>query len=150
LQAAATGWIFPLHWSYATTTSMFRLWRLVPDEVIPGTLNVGHTLPTVVQALIYITIVEVEFETLLLMIMMGSCAFLMPVASMQFIRKRKYDLRAALGLAIGGMPAVVLAAALVWSLPLNYIRWLVVIVVIYAAASLLRASVVESRAQYAA
>jgi hypothetical protein len=83
-------------------------------------------------------------------IMMGSCAFLMPVASMQFIRKRKYDLRTALGLAIGGIPAVVLAAALVWSLPLNYIRWLVVIVVIYAAVSLLRASVVESRGQYAA
>jgi hypothetical protein len=30
-------------------------------------------------------------------IMMGSCAFLMPVCSVKFIRKEKYDLRAALG-----------------------------------------------------
>ena len=36
---------------------MFRGWRLVPDELIPGTLNVGHVLPTVVQAVIYMTIV---------------------------------------------------------------------------------------------
>ena len=39
--------------SFATTTAMFRAWRLVPDELIPGTLNVGHVLPTVVQAVIY-------------------------------------------------------------------------------------------------
>ena len=38
--------------SYATTTAMFRGWRLVPDELIPGTLNVGHTLPTIAQAYI--------------------------------------------------------------------------------------------------
>src|SRR6266567_7149344 len=28
--------------SFATTTSMIRQWRLVPDEKIPGTLNVGY------------------------------------------------------------------------------------------------------------
>src|SRR5689334_12966992 len=33
--------------SYATTTSMFRQWKLVRDEKIPGTLNVGYVLPTV-------------------------------------------------------------------------------------------------------
>ena len=54
--------------SFATTTAMFRLWKLVPDEQIPGTLNVGHMLPTVVQAIIYTQIVEVEFTTLVLMI----------------------------------------------------------------------------------
>src|SRR5262245_606332 len=36
--------------SFATTTALFRLWKLVPDRIIPGTLNVGHTLPTVAQA----------------------------------------------------------------------------------------------------
>ena len=232
--------------SFATTTTLYRLWRLVPDQLIPGTLNVGHTPPTIVQALIYITIVEVEFQTLLLLIiaavggswigaaivsglprpqiqrgmgvallvaallmvatalmllplggtalglsggklilavginfalgalmtlgigayapimimisllgmnptaafpiMMGSCAFLMPVASMQFVRKNKYHLRAAMGLGLGGMPAVLIAALIVRSLPLAYVRWLVVIVVLYAAVTLLRASVVESRA----
>jgi uncharacterized membrane protein YfcA len=226
--------------SFATTTTMYRFWRLVADEKIPGTLNVGHTLPVIAQAFIYITIVQVDLRTLLLLtgtavagswlgasvvsrlprrqiqlgmgfallaaaalmvmtalnlipgggealaltgtklvvggglnfvlgalmslgiglyapcmimvsllgmnptaafpIMMGSAAFLMPVGSAQFIRKDKYDLRAAIGLTIGGIPAVLLAAFIVRSLPLAYVRWLVVIVVVYAATSLLRAS----------
>jgi uncharacterized membrane protein YfcA len=70
-------------------------------------------------------------------IMMGSCAVLMPVASLRFISDRKYDLRAALGLALGGIPAVLLAAYVVTSLPLDWLRWLVVIIVLYAAALML-------------
>jgi uncharacterized membrane protein YfcA len=236
--------------SFATTTTIYRLKRLVADENIPGTLNVGHSLPTVVQALIYISIVQVQFETLALLIvasvagswvgaaivaglprrqiqrgmgvallaaavlmvmtalnrfpgggealalagtklvlactinfvlgalmtlgiglyapcmimisllgmnptaafpiMMGSCAFLMPTCSLQFIRKRKYDLRAAMGLALGGMPAVLIAALIVRSLPLTYVRWLVVIVVLYTGTTLLRASIARPRPSSAA
>ena len=54
--------------SFATTTAIFKLLRLVRDEQIPGTLNVGHTLPTVVQAYIYIQVVEVDITTLIAMI----------------------------------------------------------------------------------
>src|SRR5215471_16814189 len=54
--------------SFATTTSLFRFAKLVKDEVIPGTLNVGHTLPTITQAFIYILIVDVEMPTLILLI----------------------------------------------------------------------------------
>src|SRR6266540_5706030 len=54
--------------SFATTTSMYKLWKQVRDEVIPGTLNVGHTLPTIAQAFIYIAIVEVDMTTLILLI----------------------------------------------------------------------------------
>ncbi len=233
--------------SFATTTSMFRFWKQVRDEVIPGTLNVGHTLPTIVQAFIYIAIVEVEMTTLILLIaaavlgmwlgagvvaklprraiqigmgiallvaagltlmtifnkqagggealalsgtmlavgiignftlgslmslgiglygpclimisllgmnpkaafpiMMGSCAFLMPTGSAQFIRKESYNLRAALGLALGGIPAVLIAAFLVKSLDLFYVRWLVVIVVVYTALSLLRSAMAERSAE---
>ena len=68
-------------------------------------------------------------------IMMGSCAFLMPTASAQFIRKGKYSLRAALGLAIGGVPGVLIAAYIVKTLPLVAVRWLVVVVVVYTAFS---------------
>jgi hypothetical protein len=39
--------------SYATTTAVYKLRRLVPVKVIPGTLNVGHTLPVIAQAFIY-------------------------------------------------------------------------------------------------
>ena len=52
---------------------------------------------------------------------------------------------AAVALAIGGIPAVLIAAWIVRSLPLAYVRWLVVAVVLYTAASLLRSSVAESR-----
>jgi len=40
----------------------------VDDRVVPGTLNVGHTLPTVIQAFIYITIIEVDMTTLVVLI----------------------------------------------------------------------------------
>ena len=232
--------------SYATSTAMFRAWKVVRDEKIPGTLNVGHTLPTIIQACIYITIVEVEFMTLVAIIgaavagawlgagvvsslprrgiqigmgfallgaatlmllslmgigpapgtalgvsgatlvvaivismilgalmmlgigyyapclimisligmnptsafpiMMGACAFLMPAGSLQFIRKEKYDVRAAMGLLVGGPAAVLIAAYIVKSLPLNYVRWGVVVVVVYTAASMLRAAAQEKAA----
>ncbi len=54
--------------SFATTTSLFRLGNRVHDENIPGTLNVGHALPTLAQAFIYIAIVQVDMRTLGLMI----------------------------------------------------------------------------------
>ncbi len=229
--------------SFATTTSIFRLKKIVQDQLIPGTLNSGHTLPTVAQALIYTTIIEVDETTLISMIatsvlgawlgagivarwprrkiqigmgiallvastlmfmtqlqrfplggeaigvggvrliialvgnfmlgalmtlgiglyapcmilvsllgmnpraafpiMMGSCAFLMPVGSLRFIRERRYHLQAALGLALGGVPGVLLAAFIVRSLPLGAIRWLVIAVVIYTATTMLRSARVE-------
>ena len=54
--------------SFATTTSLFKLGHVVADENIPGTLNVGHTLPTLAEAFIYIAVVDVEIETLIAMI----------------------------------------------------------------------------------
>ncbi len=231
--------------SFATTTSFYRLRKQMPDELIPGTLNVGHALPTVAQALIYITLVEVEFTTLALLIaaavagswlgaglvarlprrqiqagmglallgaavlmaltamdampgggtalrlqgaalgigigvnfvlgalmtlgiglyapcmvlvsllgmnptaafpiMMGSCAFLMPAASLRFMRFGRYDMAAAIGLALGGVPAVLVAAYLVKSLPLDYVRWLVVAIAGYAAVTLVRAGLHPAR-----
>lgn len=78
-------------------------------------------------------------------IMMGSCAFLMPIAGLRFIRTGMYDPAAALGLALGGIPAVLLAGLLVKELPLDVVRWLVLVVVFYTAASLLRAAWIEKR-----
>jgi len=46
--------------SMATTTAVFRLFRLVPDELIPGTLLVGHALPVVTQALLFISSVSFD------------------------------------------------------------------------------------------
>jgi uncharacterized membrane protein YfcA len=235
--------------SFATTTSMYKLWKLVKDELLPGTLNVGHTLPTIAQAFIYIAIVEVEMTTLIALIaasvlgmwlgadvvsrlprraiqigmgiallvaagltlmtlfnksasggtemglhgtkllvgiignfllgalmslgiglygpclimisllgmnpkaafpiMMGSCAFLMPIGSTKFIQKGSFNLKAALGLALGGIPAVLIAAYIVKEMDLKYVRWLVVVVVVYTAITLLRSAMAEGKASAA-
>jgi uncharacterized membrane protein YfcA len=79
-------------------------------------------------------------------IMMGSCAFLMPVAGIKFLEAKRYSIRPALGLAIGGIPAVLLAAFIVKSLPLVYVRWLVVIVVLYTSVTMIRSGIAEARA----
>ncbi|HEV8694238.1 MAG TPA: TSUP family transporter [Lysobacter sp.] len=224
--------------SFAPTTAYLKLRRLVPDSFLPATLNTGHALPTVAQALIFIHLVRVDpvllsaciaaavvgatlgaplvvrvpvrvvqgvvgvamviaallyalsnlnllpaggealalsgpmfavavlvhlllgalmtfgiglyAPSLILLsllglnptaafpVMMGACAFLMPVSGMRFARSDRIDLRVVLGLAIGGIPAVLLAAYVVKSLPLTTLRWGVVVVVLYAAALLLR------------
>jgi uncharacterized membrane protein YfcA len=81
--------------------------------------------------------------------MMGSCAFLMPVASLRFIRKDAYNLRAALSLAIGGPLAVLLAIWLVTSLPTLMVRVLILIVILYTSITMLRSAAVEKAAALA-
>ena len=83
-------------------------------------------------------------------IMMGACAFLMPVSGMRFVRSERIDLRIVLGMAIGGIPAVLLAAFVITSLPLETLRWGVVVVVLYAAAVLLVSAVKGSEGKPAA
>lgn len=229
--------------SYAITTAMYRFWKVVPDELIPGTMTVGHTLPTIVQALIFIQLVPVAPSTLIPMIlaaglgawlgtgtvsrlprlhirlgmgtalviaaiimllkqlnylpegqdamglvgsklyiaitanfilgllmplgiglyapcmivvsllgmsplaafpiMMGSCAFLLPLSGARFCNTGSFAPRAAWGLVLGGVPAVLIAAYLVKSLPLDTVRWIVLVVVSYVALGLLRAGYQE-------
>jgi uncharacterized membrane protein YfcA len=229
--------------SFAPTTAAFRLGKLVNDEKIPGTLNVGHALPTVAEAFISIAIMTVDPTTLISMIlascagawlgagivskwsrravqlgmglalivaavffllkqlkllpgdegsvgvsgitlalaiagnfvlgalmtlgiglfapcmvlvallgmspaaaypiMMGSCAFLMPTGSVRFIRERSYNLKAAIGLAIGGVPGVLLAAYWIKSMDVTKLRWIVILVVTYTALSMLRSAFKE-------
>src|SRR5579872_810818 len=53
--------------SFAPTTSVFKFLHMVPDEKIPGTLNVGHALPTLLEAFLFIAIVQVDVLTLVLL-----------------------------------------------------------------------------------
>jgi len=234
--------------SFAPTTAVFKLKGLVADERIPGTLNVGHTLPTITQAFIYTLVIEVDITTLILMIlaavlgawlgagivaswpkrkvqigmgsallvaaalftyknlpsitgqpnllsggevgtthlegirlvigivgnfalgalmtlgigmyapcmilvgllgmspaaafpiMMGSCAFLMPIASARFVEKHAYALKPSIGLALGGIPAVLIAALIVKNMDVTTMRWLVVVVVTIAGTMMLRSA----------
>src|SRR5205085_7045602 len=75
-------------------------------------------------------------QTCALPILMGSCAFLMPAGSVRFLRQGRFDPRAALGLTLGGLPAVLIAAFIVKGLPLDWVKWLVVAVVIYTAVAM--------------
>jgi uncharacterized membrane protein YfcA len=233
--------------SFATTTAWIKLRKLIPDSYIPGTLNVGHALPTVAQAYIFIQLVSVDpvllascitaavagaivgapivvrlpvrvvqgvvgialliasslyalsnlgmmpaggdalalaagplaiavvghfvmgalmtfgiglyAPSLILLsllglnpiavfpIMMGACAFLMPVCGMRFVRAERINLRVVIGLALGGIPLVLVAAFLVKSLSLVTLRWGVVVVVLYAAVLLLRSAMKPSAQQ---
>jgi uncharacterized membrane protein YfcA len=233
--------------SFAPTTAFFRMFKMVPDRIIPGTLNVGHTLPTVVEALVTVAVIPVDTVTLFSMIgasvlgawlgagivakwpkryvqigmglallaaatlffmtamslfpgggaelgvrggrlvvavagnfvlgalmslgiglyapcmilisllgmspaaafpiMMGSCAFLMPVGSLKFVKEKAYSLRVALGLALGGIPGVLIAAYIVKSMPLTYVRWLVIVVVLYTSVTMLYSAFSERPSQ---
>ncbi len=63
---------------------------------------------------------------------------MLPMAGLKFARENKYDGQASLGLTLGGIPGVLVAAYIVKSLPLYALRWLVVAVVLVAAVGLLR------------
>src|SRR5215469_2858754 len=54
--------------SFATTTSCYKLLGIVKDEDIPGTLNIGVTLPSILEGFLYLAVVDVEPVTLTLMI----------------------------------------------------------------------------------
>ncbi|HEY2035718.1 MAG TPA: sulfite exporter TauE/SafE family protein, partial [Steroidobacteraceae bacterium] len=223
--------------NFAPTTAALKFTRRIADEDIPGTLNVGHALPVLTEALIFIAAIVVDPRLLIAMIvasilgawlgagvvahlprraiqvgmgtalavaaalfiaanlhwmpvggsattfsgtpflvavvgnfalgalmtlgiglyapclimlsllgldpraafpiMMGSCAFLMPIGGLRFVRSRRYSSPVALGFALGGPPAVLIAGYLVKQMPLVWLRWLVVCVVLYAAAMML-------------
>ena len=53
------------------------------------------------------------------------------------IKAGRYNLRASVALSIGGIPGVLIAAYVVKKLPLLWLRWLVVVVVTYAALTML-------------
>lgn len=55
--------------SFLTTTTLFRVTHYLEDDRhLPGTLNVMHTLPTLVEALFFISVVQVDALTLISMV----------------------------------------------------------------------------------
>ena len=82
-------------------------------------------------------------------IMAGAAALMGATASIRHINTGNLDLRVVSGLTVGGIPAVFVAAYLVVTMPLELLRWLVLIVVLYAAAIMLRAAILGRRAHKA-
>ncbi|HLQ09391.1 MAG TPA: hypothetical protein VK128_10065 [Steroidobacteraceae bacterium] len=73
-------------------------------------------------------------------IMMASDGILQPVASLGFFRSGRFAHGPSLGLIIGGVVGVLIAFYIVKHLPLTAMRWLVIVVVGYAAVSMLRSA----------
>ena len=73
-------------------------------------------------------------------IMMGSCATLMPVGSVKFIKEGAYPRKAALIIALSGAVGVYIAAKFVSNLPMNILTWLVIAVIFYTSVSMLIAA----------
>lgn len=78
-------------------------------------------------------------------IMAGGAALMGAAASTRHIQIGKIDLRIVLGLAIGGIPAVLVAALIVKSMPVETLRWLVIAVVLYASAVMFRSAMLGRR-----
>ena len=117
---ALTGWLF-----VAAVAAHLLLGALM-------TFGIGLYAPSLILLSLFGLDPKAAFP-----IMMGACAFLMPVSALRFIKGDRIDLKLVLGMAIGGIPAVLLAAFVIKSLPLETLRWGVVVVVLYAAAVLL-------------
>jgi len=83
-------------------------------------------------------------------IMMTSDGILQPVASLGFFRSGRFAHGPSLGLIIGGVVGVLIAFYIVKQLPLTAMRWLVIVVVSYAAVSMLRSARAPSPAAPAA
>jgi uncharacterized membrane protein YfcA len=226
--------------SYAPTTALFKFTKTVDDRMFPGTMTIGHMIPTLLETLIYLTIVPVDPLTLFSMlasamlgawmgagvvaklpkrsiqigmglaltvaaillfckqmgyfpsggdalgvtgvklliavmanfilgalmtigigmyapcmilvyllgmspaaafpIMMGSCAFLMPIGALPFLKEKSYDHRASLGLTLGGIPGVLLAAYVFYQLSITWVLWLVIAVAMVTAMSLFKSA----------
>ena len=74
----------------------------------------------------------------------GLMFFLMPPASIRFIREGAYNRKAAMAMAIPGVVAVLITAFIVKSLPLDILRWLVIVVILYTSTVMLRAAYSKS------
>ncbi|HWC56057.1 MAG TPA: TSUP family transporter [Sphingomicrobium sp.] len=73
-------------------------------------------------------------------IMAAGAALMGAGACVRHIRIGQIDMRVVVGLGLGGIPAVVVAALIVKQMPLEILRWLVIVVVLYTAAVMLRSA----------
>lgn len=73
-------------------------------------------------------------------IMMGSCAGLMPVASINFIKSGNYARKVSLAITVCGVFGVVIAAKFVTGLNLDILTWIIIVVIIYTGVTYIRKS----------
>lgn len=103
--------------------------------------GVGNYAPTLVT----LSLMGMD-PRLIFPIMAAGAAVMGAGACVRHIQMGHMDLKVVVGLAIGGIPAVLVAAFIVKTMPLEMLRWLVILVVVYAAAIMIRAAMLGRRA----
>jgi len=78
--------------------------------------------------------------------MMGTCAFLQPVAAAKFVKEGAYNRKASLPINLFGVVGVLIAAFIVKSLPLEMLKWLIVFVILFASTMMFRSALKEKQA----
>jgi uncharacterized membrane protein YfcA len=99
--------------------------------------GVGHYAPSLVM----FSLLGLD-PRLVFPIMAGGGGLMVAGAGVRHIGIGHVDLRIAVAMALGGIPAVFVAAFIVRSMPLEGLRWLVAVVVLYAAVVMLRAALI--------
>ncbi len=79
-------------------------------------------------------------------VMSSACAYCIITSGIRVVREKGLDVRMVTGMAIGGLPAVLVAAFVVKAMPLIVLRWLVVAVVLYASLILWRSALRDAPA----
>ena len=102
--------------------------------------GVGNYAPT----LVFLSLLGMN-PRLCFPIMASGAALMGAGAGIRHIQFGQLDLRVVIGLAIGGIPGVLLAAFIITKLPLDVLRYLVIVVVLYAAAVMARAAWIGRR-----
>lgn len=102
--------------SFAQQTAIFKFFKLVDDRVIPGTMNVGNTMPTVAQALIFMSVVPVSPATLASMAAAAPAGAVLGAGVVSKMSRRKIQM--GLGWGLVAVASVMLADRLHW-LPLG-------------------------------
>jgi uncharacterized membrane protein YfcA len=98
--------------SFAQQTALFKFFKLVDDRVIPGTLNVGNTLPTICQAFIFMTVVDVAPLTLVSMAVAAPVGAALGAGVVAHWPRRRVEL--GLGIALLAIALAMLAGLLNW------------------------------------
>jgi len=101
--------------SFAQQTAVFKFFKLVDDRIIPGTMNVGNTIPTVTEALIFMTVVKVEPLTLAAMSIAAPAGSVLGAGVVAKMPRRKIQL--GMGFGLLAVASIMLAGLLQWIPP---------------------------------
>ncbi|MFM8914219.1 MAG: TSUP family transporter [Flammeovirgaceae bacterium] len=78
--------------AFAPQTALLKFTKQTEDKLIPGTMNVANTLPVILQAFIFITIIEVDPLTLILMLVSAAVGAVIGADIVSKLSERKIRL----------------------------------------------------------